>query len=1004
MKSRLSSCIAFCAVLLGVTSHALAQCTGCCDMSATNYTPLPGQTTTITLTAGVTGCSSHGTGRVSGSIVGSATTNGIPAGAISAVSLLGFSNQYTGTTGSISAAPLRINSLDCKRADRFGGGSSGGGSFGPCPTNSSGDMLRFNFTVPATATPGTIYTFTFNGSVQPISSWSRVGFWHLRWWRANLAAALALSGCDVTITVGGTPSNNSCGNCTNLSPGVTIAGTTVGTATDGSSTCGGTSDVWYCFRPTCPTPITVSTCGSTPSTDTVLSVHTACPGTATNQVNCNDDAAPGSGCPSTLQSSVTFTPTVGQFYRFRVATLGTAGPFVVTMTQAPPVAPTNNPCTGALAVTNGTTPFTTCGATTDGPAGCTADNDVWFVYTATCTGTLTIGTCGSSFNTNMAVYTGACGNLCPLKCNDDNGPACGGINASTSLYTTAGTAYRIRVGGNAPGVVGSGTLTISCIAGPPPNDNCANAPAAGLGTIGGTTIGATPTPGLVGMCGSSGASPDVFYSFNTCVAAPVTITTCGTAPCLGTAAYDTVLSVHRDCPTATSNEVVVCNDDANTGPCSGTSRSIVTFLPEPCRNYIIRVSGFSGDVGNFALNISQPSTPPTNNACSNSTIVQSGSSTLFTNCLSTTDGPSTCVPSGNDIWFRWTSPCSGPATITTCGSRFDTVLSVYPGSPCPPSTASQIVCNDDVGTSPCGHLSSRVVVNASQGVTYLIRVSGYDYGSGGSVGCGRLNISGPGPTAPTCPPLPDPNPLNCQISFQPAQYFQIVGTSTGASWKWRLQQDCCFNIENCNVPGLPAGSSEAALAAAFVASLRAQCGPLGSRMIISDQGGGMFSIKTTRCRLSISPCTYNTLPIKLYIGDANDDCNALHPVLGINLYTTGPANFNPGIAEIETSGVDCNNNGIDDAVDIVQETSTDVNSDGIPDECQTGNVCDSIDFNNDGLFPDTADIDDFLSVFSGGPCSNDPNCNDIDFNNDALFPDTGDIDSYLSVFSGGPCL
>ncbi len=65
--------------------------------------------------------------------------------------------------------------------------------------------------------------------------------------------------------------------------------------------------------------------------------------------------------------------------------------------------------------------------------------------------------------------------------------------------------------------------------------------------------------------------------------------------------------------------------------------------------------------------------------------------------------------------------------------------------------------------------------------------------------------------------------------------------------------------------------------------------------------------------------------------------------------------------------------------------------------------CDPIDFNNDGLFPDTADIDDFLSVFSGGPCSTGL-CKDLDFNNDSLFPDTADIDSLLSVFSGGPCL
>jgi hypothetical protein len=69
-------------------------------------------------------------------------------------------------------------------------------------------------------------------------------------------------------------------------------------------------------------------------------------------------------------------------------------------------------------------------------------------------------------------------------------------------------------------------------------------------------------------------------------------------------------------------------------------------------------------------------------------------------------------------------------------------------------------------------------------------------------------------------------------------------------------------------------------------------------------------------------------------------------------------------------------------------------------------VCDSLDFNADSLFPDTQDINDFLSVFAGGPCAapNPANCNtDIDFNNDGLFPDTADIDSLLSVFSGGSC-
>ncbi len=77
--------------------------------------------------------------------------------------------------------------------------------------------------------------------------------------------------------------------------------------------------------------------------------------------------------------------------------------------------------------------------------------------------------------------------------------------------------------------------------------------------------------------------------------------------------------------------------------------------------------------------------------------------------------------------------------------------------------------------------------------------------------------------------------------------------------------------------------------------------------------------------------------------------------------------------------------------------------------CQTALDCDHIDFNNDGLFPDTLDIADFITVFGGGVCDGqnqaDPACNtDLDFNNDGLFPDTQDIAALLSVFSGGPCL
>ncbi len=70
-----------------------------------------------------------------------------------------------------------------------------------------------------------------------------------------------------------------------------------------------------------------------------------------------------------------------------------------------------------------------------------------------------------------------------------------------------------------------------------------------------------------------------------------------------------------------------------------------------------------------------------------------------------------------------------------------------------------------------------------------------------------------------------------------------------------------------------------------------------------------------------------------------------------------------------------------------------------------GNVCDSIDFNNDGSFFDPQDIEAFLSVYSEGPCiPGGATCNDIDFNNDGSFFDPQDIDSFLSVYSEGPCI
>jgi subtilisin family serine protease len=94
---------------------------------------------------------------------------------------------------------------------------------------------------------------------------------------------------------------------------------------------------------------------------------------------------------------------------------------------------------------------------------------------------------------------------------------------------------------------------------------------------------------------------------------------------------------------------------------------------------------------------------------------------------------------------------------------------------------------------------------------------------------------------------------------------------------------------------------------------------------------------------------------------------------------------------------DCNNNGTPDRIDITAGTATDNNNDLIPDSCQ---FCDSIDFNQNGVFPEDQDVVDFFNVLAGGSC---PACSDIDFNNNGVFPEDQDVVDFFNVLAGSTC-
>ncbi len=789
------------------------------------------------------------------------------------------------------------------------------------------------------------------------------------------------------------------------------AGNNCCATTDGSSSCGGVNDIWACFTAYCTNPITIRTCGS--NFDTVLSVHNDAPGTVANEVACNDDASAGP-CFGTTQSELTFTPTPCTTYYIRVAGFSAAdcGNVVITIDQ-PITAPANNNCSSPQTVANGTTAFSTCGATTDGPAMCSlAQNDVWFRYVATCDGYFTVAIPQTaSFDAALGVYCDSCNPITQLACVNNACPPgpfpCFGLSCGSRLieYTyarvkcRAGQAFRIRVGG-VGGQTGVGELNISCAASVPDNNNCANAlPVIAGQVISGSTVGATPTGGSI----ASPTSRDVWYEFFPSCNGAYTIDTCAAAACdsLDGPSYNTLVSVHTDCSGLFATQVAF-NDNF----CGLRSRT--TFNATACTRYLIRVAGSTAaDFGDFTLQVSgNPTAPaPANNNCAGASappyvIAPTGETKSFSTCgaTTTTGVPNPSFSIFNDVWFCYTPQCAGQVRVSTCNSPLgsDSALAVYSG-PC--TSLSLIASNDNALAGNCiGTTLSYVTFNATAFTTYYIRVGS---AVNGQTFCGRLNVVGPIPATPTCPTAG---------GLAGIRWFQVMGPSNNTPWSWCLSSNCCFSVSGSSAGEpitTPVVTSRNALATRFSNSINASCGNsvnLVATPTLSTTNPGVFSIKA-RC-----PAPYAFPFFVFSVGPLGTACAnqcVVQEVGGIGIPdpipTSGPCSFNPEIIELPQSGLDCNANGIDDFIDIHVGTSADVNGNGVPDSCE-GHICDSIDFNNDTSVFDPIDIDAFLSVYGEGPCLPiGAACNDIDFNNDGSLFDPCDIDSFLLMFSEGPC-
>ncbi|MEE9295165.1 MAG: hypothetical protein V3W34_09440 [Phycisphaerae bacterium] len=114
-----------------------------------------------------------------------------------------------------------------------------------------------------------------------------------------------------------------------ICPG-SFSGSTVNADSDGSASCGSSNlsnSVWYSYIPGSDGPLTLTTCGAG-DYDTVISMHTGCPGTTDNQHACMDDGCPELGFKTDLNTVVA----AGVRYLIRVSGFNRAsGSFVLTL-------------------------------------------------------------------------------------------------------------------------------------------------------------------------------------------------------------------------------------------------------------------------------------------------------------------------------------------------------------------------------------------------------------------------------------------------------------------------------------------------------------------------------------------------------------------------------------------------------------------------------------------------------------------------------------------------
>ena len=527
------------------------------------------------------------------------------------------------------------------------------------------------------------------------------------------------------------PSNDECSgaigvpvnaddNCGSITSGTLVNATQSAQTND----CFGTAndDVWYSFTATSTVHYVDLLNVSGSPTDLYHSVYNNNCGSLGSALECSD---PNGSTVSGL--------TIGNSYFIRIyswsSSTGASTSFDLCV-GTPPPPPSNDECSGAISVT--VNPDYLCGSSVSGTissatpsaqsntCGGTANNDVWYSFTATnSTHTIDLSNIsGSTTDLYHSVYINNCGALgAPLLCSDPN--------SSNVTGLTPGNTYFIRIY-SWSSTTGSTANFDLCIGTPPPppsNDDCSGAISVAVNVDGTCSI---VESGSVGSATSSSqtndcfgtANDDVWYSF-------IAEGTSQNINLLNISGSTTEMyfSVYEG----------TCGSPGAALLCSDANYNTVTGLTIG-NQYFIRVytwSSSSGATSSFDLCISNAPPEPDNITCPDMNPICSGSPIAFTassgggsapagnnyDCLSTQPNPT---------WFYMEVDGSGDLSIDiTAGSDVDYAL----WGPFTDLTDAINNCGSYLLPQDCSYSTSATeqanITNVSAGEVYVLLVTNY---------------------------------------------------------------------------------------------------------------------------------------------------------------------------------------------------------------------------------------------------------------------------------------